>query len=670
MPAETEPPDAPSALTAALDYARRGWRVLPIIPGQKRPPMGSWQEAATTDEDTIVAWFTGLYRNHGVGIATGRGSGVLALDVDLWESLKRLEATHGILPDTLTNLTGSGGMHMLYRYPTDGRVVRNSAGSKLGAGLDIRGEGGQVVVWPTVHPNGHTYEWDAGQPAEPVDAPEWFLDLICEQPEAPRAEPLRNLVDGERPGDAFDAVDWADILTADGWTLAHTDPRTGERHWTRPGKDAREGTSATTGYTANDNLKVFTSSMTHAGLDPEGVYTKLGYWAATRFGGDHSAAASDLRSNGYGRQDERIYDDPRSDARGDNDDADGDADDINAHGWEPVDLGPVLAGEWAPPTPTMLRRSDGVGLIYAGRVHSIAGEPGGGKTWIALVLAAEVMRSGERVLFIDYEDTPSGCVARLRALGVTDADITERFDYVQPQRPLVANGKLNVAALERLAAYDVALAIIDSVGESIASEGLRPNDDDDVVRWMQVLPRRLAHRNGAAVVALDHVAKQREGRGLWAIGSQRKLAAIDGAAYVLEVTVAPTRTVEGHMKLICAKDRHGTHQRGHQVALIDVVPDGPTTRITGNAPPSADEPFRPTVLMERVSRYLEQHGTSSRREVTSNVPGKDKVIGQAIDVLVVEDYVEQAPRKGRGGGWELSILRPFRDDSEGFEACG
>ena len=81
---------------------------------------------------------------------------------------------------------------------------------------------------------------------------------------------------------------------------------------------------------------------------------------------------------------------------------------------------------------------------------------------------------------------------------------------------------------------------MDSIGESLAAEGFKPNDDDDVTRWFRLLPRRLA-RNGAAVMGVDHVTKSAEGRGLYAIGSQRKLAAIDGAAYLVDVVSAPTK---------------------------------------------------------------------------------------------------------------------------------
>jgi replicative DNA helicase len=96
---------------------------------------------------------------------------------------------------------------------------------------------------------------------------------------------------GDRPGDKWaETTTWADLLTADGWTLHHTD-RNGEHHWTRPGKETRDGTSATTGYLGSDVLKIFTSSMTHQGLRPEETYTKVGYIAATRHDGDFKAAA-------------------------------------------------------------------------------------------------------------------------------------------------------------------------------------------------------------------------------------------------------------------------------------------------------------------------------------------------------------------------------------------
>ena len=140
-------------LPTAIEYANRGWRVIPIRPGEKRPALNNWTETATTNPDLITSWWTGPYRDHGIGIATGPESGIFILDVDITETkagdetLNDLQTIHGPLPETLTVLTGSGGWHLYYRYPSH-LEIRNDAGRRLGPGLDIRGNGGQVVAPP------------------------------------------------------------------------------------------------------------------------------------------------------------------------------------------------------------------------------------------------------------------------------------------------------------------------------------------------------------------------------------------------------------------------------------------------------------------------------------------------------------------------------------------
>ena len=279
---------------AALKYAQQGLRVVPIKPGEKRPALNAWQDLATTDLEQINLWYLDKYKGHGVGIATGDASGVFVLDVDNHDSLHDLEATHGKLPQTLTSITGSGGAHHLFSYPSDGRRIHNSASGIL-PGLDIRGERGQIVAPPTKHPNGQRYEWD-DECSTIAAAPEWLLDLVCEKVPAP-GPPLKLVSNSDRPGDIWAAAtDWAEILEADGWKLHHTD-RQGERHWTRPGKELRDGASATTGFTSNDHLKMFSSS--HPQLRTEETYSKLGYLAAVHHQGDFKAASKQLAAEGY-----------------------------------------------------------------------------------------------------------------------------------------------------------------------------------------------------------------------------------------------------------------------------------------------------------------------------------------------------------------------------------
>ena len=47
-----------ATLEAALDYARLGWRVVPILAGSKRPALTRWTEHASTDEAVPLPLFT------------------------------------------------------------------------------------------------------------------------------------------------------------------------------------------------------------------------------------------------------------------------------------------------------------------------------------------------------------------------------------------------------------------------------------------------------------------------------------------------------------------------------------------------------------------------------------------------------------------------------------
>ena len=175
--------------------------------------MGAWQKAATVDTAMIDKWWTELYRDHGVGIATGRASGIFVLDVDVAEdkagdeTLADLEARYGELPDTPTVETPSGGAHYYFKIP-DGIEIRNDAGRRLGQGLDIRGEGGQVVAPPTARAV-DAYEW-VGETwrLEPADAPRWLIERIAElpkpeTPDLPVAPVVRDLEDDDGPAQRY-----------------------------------------------------------------------------------------------------------------------------------------------------------------------------------------------------------------------------------------------------------------------------------------------------------------------------------------------------------------------------------------------------------------------------------------------------------------------------------
>jgi Bifunctional DNA primase/polymerase, N-terminal/Primase C terminal 1 (PriCT-1) len=160
-------------LRKALEHAERGWSVFPCVPGGKKPLTKQGHHDATTDRSRITAWWN-LWPGANIGIPTGERSRILALDVDQPTGLDALEAEHGELPATRTHSTGSGGMHYLFAYPADVEI-RNSAG-KLAEGLDVRGEGGYIIVPPS-----HTT-----QPYEVLDSlplatpPGWLTKALAE----------------------------------------------------------------------------------------------------------------------------------------------------------------------------------------------------------------------------------------------------------------------------------------------------------------------------------------------------------------------------------------------------------------------------------------------------------------------------------------------------------
>jgi hypothetical protein len=148
--------------------------VFPCEPGGKRPLTynGFWD--ASADPRRVESWWS-RWPAANLGVPTGERSGLLVLDVDPAsggpESLAALERVHGPLPRTAKARTGGGGMHVFFVYPV-GEEVRNSAG-KLGPGLDVRGEGGYVVVPPS-RTRGD-YEWID---RSPLAGASWLIERL------------------------------------------------------------------------------------------------------------------------------------------------------------------------------------------------------------------------------------------------------------------------------------------------------------------------------------------------------------------------------------------------------------------------------------------------------------------------------------------------------------
>lgn len=332
--------------------------------------------------------------------------------------------------------------------------------------------------------------------------------------------------------------------------------------------------------------------------------------------------------------------------------------------WTRVDLTATLdglvAGTLARPAPTVAAVDGGTALFYRGKVNGLAGESGAGKTWTVLHAAAAIMAKGQPVVYVDHEDDAAGIVSRLLDLDVAPDAIGELFCYLNPSERPTASDLAGLVGL--VAELQPALVVVDSTGEGLALDGANPNADEDVAAWFLRVPRRVAvvpygAEPGPAVVVLDHVTKTDDG-GLWPIGSQRKRAAISGVQY-MQRTVRPfNQDTAGHAVIVCAKDRHGHYRAGQRVAELHVAP-GPCLTLR-SVTDAAGNPFRPTVLMERVSRFLEDAPEpASSRTVRERVQGKKDAVLIALGRLVSEGYV-RAEAGPRNATLHTSV-RPFRD---------
>lgn len=175
-------------LSAALKYARLKWSVIPMRARDKRPLI-KWQDyqQRLATEDEIRAWYT-RWPDANVGAVTGSISGIVVLDVDPRhggnESLKNWQRQYGPMPNTVEAQTGGGGRHIYFTHP--GGVIHNRAG--IAAGIDLRGDGGCIVLPPSIHSSGHTYNWLPGhEPDEVVLAamPVWLLSLLSGEHKTP-----------------------------------------------------------------------------------------------------------------------------------------------------------------------------------------------------------------------------------------------------------------------------------------------------------------------------------------------------------------------------------------------------------------------------------------------------------------------------------------------------
>lgn len=321
-------------------------------------------------------------------------------------------------------------------------------------------------------------------------------------------------------------------------------------------------------------------------------------------------------------------------------------------GWDTEDLGAALDGLLGfAPEPEFGLRADGHGLFYAGKTHSIYGDPGSGKSLVAQYECARVLLDGGRVLYVDYEDSVGGLVGRLRSLGVPDDMIRARFTYIRPRGALIGPAK---TAFDKVLRTPYEFSVVDGVTSSVRLEGLDNFVDSDVDLWHDTILLPIAERTGAAVVSVDHVVKNPETRGRHPYGSQRKLGSLTGSAYSYFAHPLPSRGKLGTGTLFCTKDRPGgvtpncadmSGADGGKAAVItfDALDVDAPTKIRVDAPEpgqSADQQRseKMAALRDRIVETLKDREMSGR-ELEKLIGGNTRDCRAALAELKEEGAV-------------------------------
>lgn len=191
------------------------------------------------------------------------------------------------------------------------------------------------------------------------------------------------------------------------------------------------------------------------------------------------------------------------------------------------------------------------------------------KSWIAMAICLQEIEAGGRALYLDFEDEPVQTLNRLRLLGAVDDDLRAQFSYIRPEGPLAdmqrnkwgkdqptksgefAQDQFDMA----LQSLDPDIIVADGMTALYGLHGLDANDavsTDVITSWL----KRLTRNGRSTVIIIDHQAKSAE-KGSMPIGSQHKVAMVQGTLLQVWPIKQPMPGDVGEMELVVLKDRPG-----------------------------------------------------------------------------------------------------------------
>ena len=407
-------------VATAMAYLAAGLSCLPAAKARKHPAIGSWKNWQTRlpTEVEVRAWFSNAH--DAICVVSGAVSGNLeCMDFDNGGELFAAwmeKVDTGLLAKLVIEQTPSGGYHVCYRCesPVEGnlKLARGNRDGKLKTLIETRGEGGLFLCAPT---EGYALQQGdfASIPTISPDARQALLEAarsLDEVQAATTPTDLHGANVGQRgadfaptggkdafdlaPGDDFNARgDVHPLLLAAGWQFCGNNPD-GNELWTRPGKDPRNGISAT--Y-KDGSFYVFSSNA--APFEPNVKYSPFAVYATLNHNGDYTAAASALLTQGYGKA--------KSDLGG----VTLNLKPVAAAGTTQSEEGPIPLGTLKKRFPEM-RPVLIDGFLRIGETMNIIAAPKTGKSWLVTQLCVCVASGTDwfghvctpgRVLIIDNE---------------------------------------------------------------------------------------------------------------------------------------------------------------------------------------------------------------------------------------------------------------------------
>ena len=512
----------------AMAYLAAGLSCLPAAKARKHPAIGSWKnwQSRLPTEVEVRAWFSN--QHDAICVVSGAVSGNLeCMDFDqhgeLFDAWMQKVDT-ALLAKLVIEQTPSGGYHVCYRCesPVEGnlKLARGMRDGKLKTLIETRGEGGLFLCAPT---EGYALQQGdfADLPTIPPDARQALLGAARSLDEAPAAttpsDPHGANV-GQRgadfaptggkdafdlaPGDDFNARgDVHPLLLAAGWQFAGNNPD-GNELWTRPGKDPRNGISAT--Y-KDGSFYVFSSNA--APFEPNVMYSPFAVYATLNHNGDYTAAASALLTQGYGRPKDMTLGVRMSLGSGKPMPADA----AGQPKRKRHTLGELVEAypEMKPP---LIH-----GFLRIGETMNIIAPPKTGKSWLVTDLALSVATGTPwfgfpceqgKVLIIDNElhsETSASRIPKVVEARGVPFDAVKDDIVIENQRGSLGSIEDLGREIEELKPYGFKLVIVDAFYRALP-RGTDENDNGTVAGLYNLIDK-YAEALGCAFVLIHHTSK-------------------------------------------------------------------------------------------------------------------------------------------------------------------